>query len=74
MVTSAKIGSSLVVDPNLEEEEVATARISVSTDENGNIVAMQKGLGGSITEEELFIAIDNSIKVGKDIRKRVLGK
>lgn len=74
MVTSAKIGSSLVVDPCLEEEEVESARISVSTDETGNVVAMQKGLGGSITEEELFTAIDNSVKAGKDIRKRVLGR
>lgn len=74
MITSVKIGSSLVVDPSLEEEEVASARVSVSTDESGNVVAMQKGLAGSITEEELFTAIDNSMKVGKDIRKRVLGR
>jgi len=74
MITSAKIGSSLVVDPCLEEEEVASARISVATNEEGNVVAMQKGLAGSITEEELFLAIESSIKAGKDIRKRVLRK
>ncbi|EQB65423.1 MAG: hypothetical protein AMDU3_IPLC00002G0060 [Thermoplasmatales archaeon I-plasma] len=73
-VTFAKIGNTLLADPNLEEEEVASARLSVATNENGDVVAMQKGLGGSITKEELFSAVDTSIKVGKDIRKRVLGK
>ncbi len=74
MLTFAKIGSSMVVDPCLEEEEVANARISVSTNEEGHVVAMQKGLAGSITEEELFSAVKTSIKLGKDIRKRVLGR
>ncbi len=73
-MTFAKIGNTLLADPNLEEEEVASARLSVATNENGDVVAMQKGLGGSITKEELFSAVDTSIKVGKDIRKRVLGK
>ena len=73
-ITFAKIGSTVVADPNLEEEEVASARLSVATNENGDVVAMQKGLGGSITQEELFSAVDTSIKVGKDIRKRVLGR
>lgn len=74
MTTFAKIGSSLVVDPSLEEEEVANARISVSTNEEGHVVAMQKGLAGSITEEELIYAVETSIKLGKNIRKRVLEK
>ena len=64
----------MVADPNLEEEEVASARLSVATNENGDVVAMQKGLSGSITQQELFSAVDTSIKLGKDIRKRVLGR
>ncbi len=73
-ITFAKIGSIMVADPNLEEEEVASARLSVATNENGDVVAMQKGLSGSITQQELFSAVDTSIKLGKDIRKRVLGR
>ncbi|MEM0138327.1 MAG: exosome complex protein Rrp42 [Thermoplasmatales archaeon] len=72
MLTFAKIGSSMVVDPGLEEEEVAVARLSVATDENENIVAMQKGLGGSITEDELFSAVEISIRLGKDIREKLM--
>jgi len=74
MVTMAKIGSNIMVDPSLEEEEVATARISVATDENGDLVAMQKGLSGSLTVEEIFKAVDTSIEIGKDFRKRVFGR
>ncbi len=73
-ITFSKIGSNMLADPNLEEEEVEYARLSVATNENGDVVAMQKGEGGSITQEELFSAVDTSIKLGKDIRKRVLGK
>lgn len=74
MTTFAKIGKQLFVDPNLEEEEVSSARLSVATNEEGNIVAMQKGLSGSISQEEIFYAIDTSIEMGKDIRKRLFGR
>lgn len=73
-ITFAKIGSNMLADPNLEEEEVASARLSVATNEKGAVVAMQKGLGGSISQEELFTAVDTSMKLGKDIRKRILGR
>ena len=74
MVTQIKIGSNLFVDPSLEEEEVATTRISIATDEAGNIVAMQKGLSGTLASDEVFKAVDTSIEIGKDIRKRVFGR
>jgi len=74
ITTFVKIGKQLFVDPSLEEEEVSSARLSIATDENGNIVAMQKGLSGSFTQEEVYNAIDKSIEIGKDIRKRLFGR
>ncbi|MCK4445422.1 MAG: exosome complex protein Rrp42, partial [Thermoplasmata archaeon] len=48
-VTAAKIGESIFLDPSLDEERIADARLTVATDENGAIRAMQKGLNGSFT-------------------------
>ena len=68
-VTSAKIGSSIVVDPNLDEERIADARLTVTTDENGDVRAMQKGLKGSFNLEEVRGAIRTSQRVGRTLRE-----
>ena len=51
--TSAKFGNIIVMDPSLDEEEIAEARLTVATDEKGDIRAMQKGLNGSFTVDEI---------------------
>jgi exosome complex component RRP42 len=68
-VTLFKIGSSLIADPTTDEEKAATARLTVTTKDNGNITAMQKGGSEALTQEEIEKAIDTSIKVGKELRK-----
>jgi exosome complex component RRP42 len=56
--TVAKIGSYLVVDPNDEEESIADVRLSVSFDEHGEIVGLQKSGMGFITPSELDNMVD----------------
>ena len=72
-VTCAKIRDTLLVDPSLDEERIADARLTVTTDENGDIRAMQKGLSGSFTFEEVKEAISISRRVGSQIREIVKG-
>ncbi|MFQ6060398.1 MAG: exosome complex protein Rrp42 [Thermoplasmata archaeon] len=72
-VTAVKIGNSIFLDPSLDEERIADARLTVATDENGDIRAMQKGLSGSFTFDEVKKVIDLSRKVGADLRKKILG-
>lgn len=67
-VTFAKIKDVILVDPNLDEERMADARLTVTTDENGDIRAMQKGLSGSFTYNEIQRCIETSQKVGRQIR------
>src|SRR5207247_11244783 len=67
-VTTAKIKELLLVDPSLDEERMADARLTVTTDENGDIRAMQKGLSGSFTYEEVKRIIETAQRVGRDIR------
>ena len=67
--TSVKYNSVVVLDPSLDEEEIAEARLTVATDKNGDIRAMQKGLSGSFTREEIKKVIKVSINNGKEIRE-----
>jgi exosome complex component RRP42 len=59
------------MDPSLDEEEIAEARLTVATDKNGDIRAMQKGLNGSFNTEEIKKAINTSIDNGKKIQEQL---
>ena len=65
------------MDPALDEELIAEARLTVATDTKGNIRAMQKGLNGSFSKEEIQKVIKTSLNNGQEIRKQLyksLGK
>jgi exosome complex component RRP42 len=69
-VTMVKIGDDLVCDPDLEEEQLGSARITVTTTEDGHIRAMQKGDTGSFTFDEIKKAIKISSDTGATLRKK----
>ena len=69
--TSAKYNGAVVMDPSLDEEEIAEARLTVATDNNGHIRAMQKGLNGSFNVDEIKKVINASIDNGKKIREQL---
>lgn len=69
-VTMVKIGDELVCDPNLEEEQLSSARITVSTTEDGHIRAMQKGDTGSLDLEDIRKAIKMSSNIGAQLRDK----
>ncbi|UCH88442.1 MAG: exosome complex protein Rrp42 [Thermoplasmata archaeon] len=66
--TIAKLGKTLLVDPKLDEEKICEARLTVTTDENGDIRAMQKGNDGYFEVDELKSAIKMAQEVAKNIR------
>ena len=68
-VTEVKVGNTLIVDPNFDEEQISSARLTVTTDDNGNFRAMQKGGRGSITLDELSLCLDRAVEKGAEIRK-----
>jgi exosome complex component RRP42 len=69
--TAVQIENSILLDPTLDEEKVAEARLTVTTDENGDLRAMQKGLEGSLTLEQVRKIIETSQRLSKDLRKLV---
>lgn len=70
-ITEVKIGNTLIVDPNFDEEQISTARLTVTTDDIGNFRAMQKGGRGSITLDELSLCLDRAVEKGAEIRKLI---
>ena len=70
-ITTVKIGNSLLLDTNLEEEHNIDARITITTNKKGDICSIQKGGDGYLTEEEIMKAADLSISKGKELRKMI---
>ena len=67
--TSVKYSGVVVMDPSLDEEEIAEARLTVATDKNGDIRAMQKGLNGSFSTDEIKKVIKASLDNGRKIQE-----
>ena len=68
-VTMARIGEHIVVDPNSDEWAIMDARITITTNSDGNIVALQKGGADGFTYEQLVKCSEISIAVGSKIRE-----
>jgi len=62
MTTYAKIGNSIIVDPDEAEEKAMSARFSIATTNDGYISAFQKGLSGSFTVDEINKCVDDAFK------------
>ncbi len=69
--TAVKIENSILFDPTLDEERIAEARLTVTTDENGDLRAMQKGGDGALTVDEVKKIIESATRVSKDLRNLI---
>jgi exosome complex component RRP42 len=65
----AKIGDFIIVDPNLDEWSIMDARVTITSNSDGNIVALQKGGQDGFTQDELVKCAEISVKVGSKIRE-----
>ncbi len=68
-VTMAKIGDHIIVDPNEDEWNSMDARITITTNSDGNICALQKGGSQGFTHEQLIKCGEISVAVGAKIRE-----
>ena len=67
-VTVRKIGNSFLIDPNTEEEKVIDARLTVAIDEDGYIVALQKGGDKAVTAEDVDAMVGIALDKEKELR------
>jgi exosome complex component RRP42 len=70
-VTMGKINNKLVVDPWLEEESVMDSRISLATNEDGNICAIQKGGSSYFTPQQILEASKIALDKAAELRKKL---
>jgi exosome complex component RRP42 len=70
-VTIGKIGEKLIVDAAMEEEQVIDARLTMAINEEGNICAIQKGLSGYFTPQQLIEASKLAREKAAEQRKKL---
>ncbi|HLE07532.1 MAG TPA: exosome complex protein Rrp42 [archaeon] len=68
-VTVAKIAGELLIDPTIEEEEALEARITIGTNKEGKLCAIQKGGRGFFSVAEVEQAADLAIAKGNELRE-----
>lgn len=73
-ITAVKIDGSIILDPSLEEEQVMTCRLTVTTDKDDKICAMQKGGLGVLTPNEVKQIVATAIGKSRDLRDKILSK
>jgi exosome complex component RRP42 len=70
-VTIGKINNHLIIDPWIEEEQVMDARITIAINDEGNICAVQKGLSGYFTPQQILEASKIAQEKSAELRKKL---
>lgn len=70
-VTFANVSDKMIVDPWLEEEEVMSARLTITVDKDDKICAIQKGGQGALTPQQILEAVYIAKERAKELRKLV---
>jgi exosome complex component RRP42 len=70
-VTVGKINNTLIVDPWLEEEQVMDSRLTMAINDDGNICAIQKGLSGYFTPQQILEASKIALDKAAELRKKL---
>ncbi|MCI4330557.1 MAG: exosome complex protein Rrp42 [Thermoplasmata archaeon] len=66
--TFTRLGETIVVDATFDEEKAGQGRVTIATDEAGNIVAMQKGLIGAFSPEDVKEMAERAFRHGDRLR------
>ncbi len=69
--TFVEIRNGIILDPDLDEERVMDARLTVATTQKGDMCALQKGGLGTFTPDEIFEMVDAGAKKAKELRKYI---
>ncbi len=72
-VTAVKIGDSVLLDPTMEEEACMDARLTITSESDGNLVAAQKGYTGPFTINQILRSVEIARIKGEEIRSTIKG-
>ena len=62
-----KIGDKMVIDPTLDEERVASARLNVGVTKDGHICSMQKGGKEPLTKDDILYCVNTAVGKVKEL-------
>ncbi len=71
-VTVYKINGALLVDPTVEEENAADARLTVASDAHGVLSALQKGGKAPLTIGEISLMVDLALEKAAFLREQLM--
>ncbi len=71
-VTAVEIGGSIMLDPSLDEESIAGTKLTVTSNQDGALSAMQKSGVHPLTTEQINYIVDIAIEKAKEIREKFL--
>jgi exosome complex component RRP42 len=71
--TFVRLGEAIVADPLVDEERACQGRLTVATDEVGRVVAMQKGLIGAFSPDDVKEVVERAFKHGDRLRALAAG-
>jgi exosome complex component RRP42 len=72
-VTAVRIGDSVLLDPTMEEEACMDARLTITTQSDGDLVALQKGYTGPFAITEILRSVEIARIKGEEIRSKIKG-
>jgi len=72
-ITAVRISNSVLLDPTVEEEACMDARITITTQSDGSLVAIQKGFTGPFTMDQIQQAVETARNKGEENRSRIKG-
>jgi exosome complex component RRP42 len=72
-VTAVRIGDSVLLDPTTEEEACMDARITITTQSDGSLVAIQKGYTGPFAINQILQAVETARNKGEENRSKIKG-
>ena len=73
-VTIGKESDYLILDPSFDEEQIMEARLTITTDKDKRICAIQKGVGGYFTLQQVKEIAEIACEKAEELRKIVLGE
>jgi len=73
-VTFGKVADYVVLDPSLDEEQIMDARLTITIDKDKRICAIQKGVGGYFTLQQVMDIAKIASEKSEELRKLVLSE
>ena len=70
-VTMARMGDTILADPTSEEEACMDARVTMTTDSERRVCAVQKGGTGTFSVEQINYVVETAISKGEEIRSKI---